>query len=347
MTLIADIFSGDAFSAVELTAAVNVVPNSYGRLNELNLFPPVPVASTKVALQFENGSLNLLPTRARGGPPSLGRPTQRSARVFSAFHIPHDDFVSGEDLPFLVGGGSGTATTAQIDTVQSVVNRKLATMRAKHAQTLEHLRMGALKGQLLDYDGSTLLNLFTEFGVTEKVVNFQLTTGATNVPGKIKEVTSYIEDSLQGDTMTGVHCLASPEWMDSFLSHATVREAFNFYTAGPNPQRDNVSRAFPFQGVMFEEHRGTANQLNEDGTFTARRFIPANEARFFPVGTTDSFATYFAPGDFIDTVGQLGEEVYARQAIDPEFQRWVKLHTQSNPLPIVKRPALLVRGTRS
>ncbi|WP_458695370.1 major capsid protein [Wolbachia endosymbiont of Phyllotreta cruciferae] len=33
-------------------------------------------------------------------------------------------------------------------------------MRNKHAITLEHLRMGALKGIILDADGSELLNLY-------------------------------------------------------------------------------------------------------------------------------------------------------------------------------------------
>lgn len=349
MTLIADIFAQDAFSAVELTRAVNVVPNRYGRLNELGVFgDPIPVASTKIAVQFENGSLNLLPTRARGGPPSLGAPTRRNARVFNAFHIPHDDFVSGEDVPFLASG-SGTVTQPMLETVQDVVNRKLLTMRNKHAITLEHLRMGALKGAVLDADGGTLINLFSEFGVTEKVINFAFGTASTDVAGVVRSVLSHIEDNLMGDTMTGVHALCSPEFFAALIGHAKVSTAYQFFqaAAGGNPLRDDVRRGFAFGGITFEEYRGSATQLNEDGTTTVRKFIPANEARFFPVGTTDTFATYFAPGDFIDVVGLPGEEVYARQAVDPEFQRWVKLHTQSNPLPLVKRPAVLVKGTMS
>ncbi len=350
MTLIADIFSQDAFSAVELTTAVNIAPNTYGRLNELNLFPPVPVGATKIAVQFNNGQINLLPTRARGGPPSLGLPDRRNVRVFQAFHIPHDDFVSGEDLPFLsYTGGSGVLGVDGLDAVQAVVNRKLIAMRKKHAITLEHLRMGALKGQVLDSDGSTLLNLFDEFKVTETNVNFQLGNAGTDVAGKCRTVLGTIEDNLLGDTMSGVYCLASPEFFTTLIGHAKITPAYQFFqaAAGGNPLRDDVRRGFPFGGIMFEEHRGYANQMNEDGTTTLRRFIPAGEARFFPVGTTDTFTTYFAPGDFIDLAGALGQEVYARQAIDPEFQRWVKLHTQSNPLPLVKRPAVLVRGTNT
>ena len=47
------------------------------------------------------------------------------------------------------------------------------------AITLEHLRMGALKGVILDADGSTLYDLYQEFEITPKVVNFALTTAST------------------------------------------------------------------------------------------------------------------------------------------------------------------------
>lgn len=341
MPIISDIFSGDAFSAVELTAAVNVVPNTYGRLQQMNLFPSEPIATTTVAVQFANGVVNLLPTRQRGGPPSLGVPERRNARTFQIAHIPHDDYVTAADVQNRMAPGAGG-----LDSVMDLVNRKLASMRRKHAITLEHMRMGALKGAVLDYDGSEIVNFFTEFGVTEKTVNFALGTATTNVAGKVREVVAHIEDNLMGDTMTGIHALCSSEFFESLITHDKVQEAYKYFAAAQNPLRDDVRRGFMYHGVMFEEYRGTATQLNEDGTTTTRRFIPANEARFFPVGTTETFSTYFAPADIIGEVNVSPDtEVYAAQARDAEFDRWVKLHTQSNPLPVVKRPALLVRGT--
>jgi hypothetical protein len=42
-------------------------------------------------------------------------------------------------------------------------------MATKMDATLEHLRIGAIKGQILDADGSALIyDLFTEFGVTPR-----------------------------------------------------------------------------------------------------------------------------------------------------------------------------------
>ncbi|WP_196381709.1 major capsid protein, partial [Ralstonia solanacearum] len=72
----------------------------------------------------------------------------------------------------------------------------LETMRNKHAITLEHLRMGALKGEILDADGSTLYNLFDEFRIQQKVVNFELGVDKTEVRNKCADVLSMIDESL-------------------------------------------------------------------------------------------------------------------------------------------------------
>lgn len=344
MDTILNIFNNPAFSATSLTEAINIVPNDYGRIRELGLFSNEPITTTSVAVQFANGTLNLLPTRTRGAPPSVGMPEKRGVRQFGTFHIPHDDFVRADDVQNII---ARVAADGVLESVQTLVNRKQIVMRRKHAITLEHMRMGALRGEILDSDGSSLLNLFNEFGVTQKSIDFVLSTDSTNVGGKIAELLGYEEDNLTGETMTGVHVLCSPEWFAKLIAHKSVVDAWRYYDGRYNVLREDVRRQFVFHGVTFEEYRGSAQYLQEDGTFATRRFIPAGEAIAFPLGTTDTFSTYWAPADFIDTVNTLGEEIYVRQVVDPEFQRWVKLHSQSNPLPLVKRPALLVRLTSS
>ncbi len=55
MPEILDIFNDQAFSAISLTESVNVVPNTYGRINELGLFQNEPVSTTSVAIDIRNG----------------------------------------------------------------------------------------------------------------------------------------------------------------------------------------------------------------------------------------------------------------------------------------------------
>lgn len=346
MANVLDIFNNKQFSAASLTEAINIVPNSYGRLGELGVFRNEPIDTTTVAVAFNNGVLNILPTRERGGTPTYGMPEKRNMRAFVVPHIPHEDFVLAAEIQNMLGvtGGMGNLL---LDRVDAAVNRKLARMRAKHAITLEHMRMGSLKGQLLDYDGSTLYNWFTEFGVTEKVINFPFSVGTTDVPALVTSLARWIEDNLLGDTMTGIRVLTSPEWFDALTAHTSVRDAFKYFARNQDPIVGDVRRGFVVRGVVFEEYRGSATQMNEDKTTTTRKFIPTSEARAYPEGTMDTFVNFWAPADFIEAVNTPGEQLYAKQAIDPEFQRWVKIHTQSNPLAICQKPAVLIRLTMS
>jgi hypothetical protein len=347
MPNILDIFNGRAFSALELTNAINIVPNAYNRLEQLGIFGNTPVATTQIAIQFMNGVLNLLPTRERLAPPTYGMPEKRNIRSFVIPHIPHEDFVFAAEVQNILALSGGNLNPNALENVADLVNRKLARMQAKHAITWEHMRAGAIKGQLLDSDGSTIYNWFTEFGVTEKVIDFPFTTTTTNVQTIIRSLTRYLEDNLLGETMTGTLVLTSPEWFDAFISHPSVTTAYQYFAAQQNILREDVRRGFNFMGVQFEEYRGTATQMNEDKTTTVRKFIPANEARVVPLGTQETFEAFWGPADFIESVNAMGQQIYVKQAPDLEFQRFVKMHTQSNPLFVCKRPSLLVRLTKS
>ena len=60
---------------------------------------------------------------------------------------------------------------------------------------------------------------------------------------------------------------------------------------------------FTFAGITFEEYRGQAT--DPDGN--VRRFIAQDTAHCFPLGTSETFSTYFAPADFNETVNTLGK----------------------------------------
>jgi len=330
-------FKNDAFNMVALTAAINKIPNNYGRLEQLNLFPAVGVRTRTILIEEMNGVLNLLPTQPVGAPGTLGTQGKRKVRSFVIPHIPHDDVV----LPEEVQGIRSFGSESEMDAIAAIIAQKLEMMRNKHAITLEWLRMGALKGVILDADGSTLYDLYSEFGITAKSVNFALTTSTTDVLAKVLEVKRHIEDNLKGEFMTGVMCLCSSSFYDALTSHAKVKEAFMYFQR--NQQLGNDYRTgFTFGGVTFEEYRGQAT----DSAGNVRKFIADDEAHFFPVGTANTFRTYFAPADFNETANTIGLPLYAKQ--EPrKFDRGTDLHTQSNPLPICLRPEVLVKGTKA
>src|SRR5512146_507670 len=129
-------FSTDAFNMAALTAAINRIPNTYGRLEQLNLMPPEGVRTRTILIEEMSGVLNLLPTQPVGAPGTLGTSGKRKVRSFVIPHIPHDDVVLPEEVQGIRAFGSEN----DMEALSNLLARKLQTMRNKHAITLEHLR---------------------------------------------------------------------------------------------------------------------------------------------------------------------------------------------------------------
>ncbi|SDZ20064.1 Phage major capsid protein E [Lysobacter sp. yr284] len=326
-------FHNPAFSVSALTAAINLLPNQYGRLDELNLFPIKPVRTRQVTIEEKNGVLSLLPTQPVGSPGTVGKRGKRTARAFVIPHIPHDDVV----LPEEVVGVRAFGTETELESVAGVMADHLQTMRNKHAITLEHLRMGALKGVILDSDGSEIANLFDIFGIRPQTFDFQLSNPDTDVRKKCLDLKRYMSKALLGERMSAIHVLVSSDFFDALTGHKKVQDAYNRWQEGA-ALRDDMRTDFRFAGVRFEEYTGEAS----DADANVRKFIEPGEGHAFPLGTLDTFSTYVAPADFNETVNTLGQLLYSKQA-PRKFDRGTDLHTQSNPLPMCHRPALLVK----
>lgn len=331
-------FDQDAFNMVSLTQAINILPNKYGRVGQLGIFPDKGVRSRTIIVEEKNGVLNLLPTLPVGAPGTQNKMGKRTVRTFSIPHIPLDDAI----LPQEYEGVRQFGTENELASLSSVMNDHLQSARNKFDITIEHLRMGALKGIILDADGSTLYNLYTEFGISQKVVYFALATSTTKVIDKCREVIRHIEDNLLGEVYSSIRCLCSATFFDALITHPEVEAYYKGHVAALSLVNGDPRKGFSFGGITFEEYRGTATDM--DGN--TRVFIAANEGHCYPEGTSQSFNTLYAPGDFLETVNTIGIPLYAKQEAR-KFNRGVDLHIQSNPLPLCYRPGLLVKVSKN
>jgi len=336
MTTLNPFATDDAFNLVSLTKAINILPNNYGRIRELNLMPGKGVRTRTIMVEEQNGVLNLLPTLPVGAPGTKSKQGKRGVRSFTIPHIPLEDVILPDEYDSIRAFGQENAAQG----LATVMTNHLQSNRNKFAITLEHLRMGALKGIILDSDTTVLYNLYTEFNIVQKTVDFVLGTAGTNVPNKIREVLRHIEDNLKGEVMSDVRVLVDESFYDKLVSHTTIKEAYLNWSAAQERIGGDLRKGFRFGGVTFEEYRGTATDYST-GTGVARKFITTDYGIAFPVGTMSTFETLFAPGDFLETVNTLGLELYAKQEPRP-FNRGIDLHMQTNPLPICYRPGVLV-----
>ncbi len=326
-------FDDPSFNLANLTASINILPNLYGRLAEMKLFLPKRITTRTVLIDEKHGVLRLLESRPVGSPGTPAEHDKKKVRSFVVPQIPHDDVV----LPGDVGGVRAFGSETELETVASIVNDRLQGMKNKHDITHEWLRMGALKGLILDGDGSVLYDLFDEFEITKKTVSFDLGTATTNVVGKCLEVKRHIEENLKGELMKGVRVEVSKEFYDALTTHKAVKEAFANWQGAQDRLGGDMRTGFTFGGITFEEYAGSATDSNG----VLRRFIESGDGHAFPEGTGATFHQYAAPADFNETINTLGEVYYAKQA-PRKHERGVDLHTQSNPLPLCLRPGVLV-----
>ena len=335
MTLIRNPFDAGGYSLAEMTQAINILPNIYTRLAQIGLFRFEGVTQRSVVIEQRKGVLSLLPSVPLGAPATVGSREERSMRSFALPWIPHDDVI----LPADIQGNPALGVSDAADPLVTVMTRKLGLMRRKHAQTREYMEMNALRGIVKDGAGTTLYNYFSEFGLEPIEVDFVFGTAGTNIQSKVRSILRAIEDNLLGETMTTAHALISSEFFDKLISHPKTEEAYKYFSAnGGQPLREDMRRAFPFAGLLFEEYNGSVTLSNG----TTERLIPAGEGIAFPLGTFDTFTTYGGPANLLETANTVGLPLYARQQIDSKG-RWIDLMTEASTLPVNKRPRLAIR----
>jgi hypothetical protein len=337
MTML-DIFRSDAFSVVSLTDAILKAPHKPGRIGSLGLFRERGIPTTTVVVEEKDGRLSLIAATPRGGAPSTIGANKRTARSFVVPHLERESVVMADEVQNVRSFGSENST----DAVLALVTERLADLRSMHEVTLEHHRVGAIKGQILDADGSTVLfNLFTEFNVSQQTHDIALSNAATNVRNEAVAIQRKVETELGGEPVTGYRAVCGDDFFDTLIKHAKVEGALQYQESAL--LRTDLRSGFEFGGIVWENYRGKV--LKPDGSGSVD-FIPTAEAYVVPIGP-QIFATYFAPADFIETVNTVGLPMYAKVAIDAQLNRWAKVHSQSNPMSLCLRPRAVIKVTKS
>lgn len=330
--MLLDVFKGDAFGWTHLTTTVSKVPYQPTRIGKLGWFTEKPVNTLSVAVEMENGVLTLVQSKPRGAPGAPKTLQRRNIRDFRTVHLPQTVSMLADEIQGLRAFGSMTET----ETAMARIAQKMAIPRRDLDLTHEYQRLGCVKGVVLDADGSTIYNWFTEFGVSQQTQAFALSTDGTKVLQVVLAAKRKSEDRLGGVMNTGWRSLCSPEFFDAFTSHPAVVESYARYQQGAINRSDNRS-GFEFGDVIWEEYRGSIG-----GT----PMIAANKAYMVPEGVPDFFETFFSPADWMETVNTDGVPFYAKQEMMP-FGRGIDIEVQSNPLHMCTRPEAIIELTAS
>lgn len=333
-----DVFRGDAFSMQELTHVVIDAPYVPRRIGELGLFEYQGVPTTEVLIEKQNNTLRLVRTTPRGGPPIQRQRDRRAMISVPTSRIALQSPITADEIQNVRELG-----TNQLTTIQSTVNQRNISMSNDIEATLEYHRVGALRGQVIDVDGDTLIDAFDLFDVTPQTpVDWDLDNanpGEGALAQKCSDVIRLIEDELGDVTYSGVYGMCSSGFYDAVRKHKEYRAAFLNTERGEETLTGRIARRrFVYAGILFEEYRGTVG-----GT----KYVEDDTAQFFPIGAPGLFVGRYAPAEWWDTVNTIGLPRYARVSFDPNYpDSQINSNVQCQPLHVCTRPRTLIPGLR-
>ena len=336
--MLQDIFNQDAFNALSLTAAINkgeFLPSQLG-----DVFTAIPVNTKTIVVEEIGDTLSLVQSAPRGGIPGNRAEEKRTVRSFEVPHLPLEDRLNADEIEGVRAFGSET----QMELITQKLQRKAARLRRDVELTWENLRLGAIKGTILDADGSTLYNLFTEFGVSqESEVDFDL-DNASPASGalrkKIAQTVRLVCKNLKGAAPGyRLRALCGEAFWDDLIAHPEVRETYLNWQAAQDLRGESAYGRLSFGGIDWEEYRGT-----DDGSTLV---VSTDKCHIFPAGISDLFLVHYAPAATVEFVNTEGLPLYEFQAVDPKYGRYVDVAVESNPLPICTQPKCLVQGKRT
>lgn len=328
-----DVFKSNAFGVISLTDAINKVPHVPGRAGQVLDWNEQGVSTTVIMIEEHEGELRVINPTPRGGPGETVAKEKRNARMLAVPHYQVDDAVYAEEVQNVRAFGAET----QVQTVMGKVTQRLSDhVQLRLDPTLEYQRVGAIKGIILNGDGSTLYNLFTEFGVTPPgTVHFNLgTAGNGAIRTKCTQIVRAVASHLGGVPFMDVYAFAGDNFWDALIANKETRETYLNQAEAAQLRGISAYQIFDYGGVRFENYRGAVGGVP---------FIDPDECHFFARGAPGLFRTVYAPADYIETVNTNGLPRYARQYPMPNG-KGVELEAQMNALSYCTRPGTLITG---
>lgn len=338
MALVTDIFNQNGWGAIEFHE--EVVERTEFRpqlLGALGIFEPIYSRSRTIAIADRDRTLSLIPTSEMGAPPEELIPEGAKIRPFNTTRLAKGSTIYAAEL----AGVTALPFDVQTQDVAAELADRTQQIMNDLELTWEHMRFGAIQGKVLDADGSTIINWFTEWGVPEpSEINFALTTEGTDVRKKCRDVKRAMMKASKGiwTPNTRVAALAGDTFYDALVNHKQIKETKLGTERAPMLEDIEGFSSIEVEGITFINYRGT-----DDGTTIS---IDTNKAKFFPVGARGAFKVGFSPAnEFKPYLNQRAREYYGLMLADTSGRdAWDRVEIYSYPLFICTRPEMIQTG---
>lgn len=331
-----DVFNSSAFKFRSMTSFINKIPLVTNYLDQEGIFEETGTSTTAVAIEEQQGTLAIIPNSGRGEKGISIAPKKRNVVSFVCSHKQINDEILADQVLGVRRFGSET----EMETVAQKLAEKLEDAKNIGDQTLEYMRIGCVKGQVIDADGSVVDDMYDKFGVKKDTDKWSIPKGNVD-DGYIKRKCNNLIRSriklLGGTPMTRIDILCGNDFFDAVETSDEIRNATrwlqgqmsNFLVEG------HAWRYFDYAGVRFVNYMGFLGQTD---------FLDPKTAQVVPRGVKELFKMVYAPAPYQETVNTVGIRYYAKSE-RMEFDKGVQIECQTNPLAVCTRPAALQQIT--
>jgi hypothetical protein len=332
-----DIFRGDAYGVVPLSLAINNLKFSPGYVTSRGIFTETSVATTTVSIEEKNNVLTLVAPSPRGGPGHTMTKLRRTMRALVVPHFEINDAIMAEEVQGVRPFGQEDGT----EVVMTKVAERMQYAGQSLEYTVEHARVGAIKGVVTYADGTTL-NLYSEYGISQPAnvdMNLDAATADGNVRKTCATITRTMGANLDGQGFTGIEAITGDDFFDALIKNPEVRATYLQTQAASDLRTAYIDAgqtwgSFVFGGILWTNYRGNA---------LGAPMVETNMAYLYPVGVPNLFTTFYAPADYMETVNTMGKPRYVKQYAMPN-DKGIHMDIQMNVLNICTRPLALARA---
>lgn len=351
------------YMLADLTGEVRKLPNLYGFINSLNLFTDKPITQHVAILDVTSDNVTLIDSvekASRDATSQFGSPT--NAVAFPLINFKVVESITPIEIQGVRQAGTGNLA---VETEARLRARKLAKIRARFDITNEFLKMGAVKGKVYDPQGNLRLDMFTQMGVTKKVIKFGLadTTGV-QFEAAIEELHRHMEDNAQMGTIVNgqdIVVLVNDVFFSKLVTSAYLRDAYlaqqtplayqqisgSLRTGGTDGVQQNMN-VFQYRGVKFVQYNGFFNDARGNKHVLVGvegKGASVGQGHAFPNVTmlpgNDLFEVAYGPVEKMSFVNTLGEPLYVFE-YEKERDEGIDFEAHSIQMPYCTRPQLLV-----
>ncbi len=327
---LANVFKGDIFSFMSLTAAINILPPRATTIDGFATFTESGINTATVSVEEKDGKIGVVKSQPRG---FIGRgqsAKQRRLRKFDVPHYPEFDSIMASEVTGVRAFGSDNT----METVESKLAEKRSDLVDLLNTTIDAGKWGAVQGVLYDADGSILFDWADEFGVDRNETTVDLSDATLNLRDVVIALKRAAEKELGGYTYSKFVLALPAAVFDKFVSHPSNKDNYNRWLDGAFLRADNRS------GFMLADNV-EVKSVDITDLGNGLKTIPDDEGYLIP-NANGLLKVNYSPADTLEAANTIGLPYYMASEPMP-FGKGVDLIAETNFLAYCEKPRAIVR----